>query len=113
MADSSPVQRDIVIDKGSTFTLAIHSNLDLTGAAVTGKGRASHGATDPVFSWTAGDFTLVVAGNHTDITLTMSATATAALTAPQYGVYDIEYSLAGVVDRIAEGTFYVTPEATR
>ena len=113
MAENDPVQRDIVIPKGSTFTLAIHRNADLTDATITGKGRASHGATDVVFTWASGDFAKAVAGNHTDITLTMTAVATGALTAPSYGVYDIETSEAGVVERIAEGTFYVTPEANR
>ena len=37
----------------------------------------------------------------------------AALTAPQQGVYDLEYeSGAGVVTRILEGRFYVKSEAT-
>ena len=47
--------------------------------------------------------------------ITMSAASTAALTAPAYGVYDIEVQAVatGVVTRAFEGTFYITPEVTR
>ena len=47
------------------------------------------------------------------ITLTISATDTAALSAPQNGVYDLELVSGSTVTRLVQGTFLVTPEATR
>lgn len=108
-------QRDIIIESGSTFTLSVHRDTNLTGYAFAMKGRPSHGSTTVVFELSSldGDITTSVSGNHTDVTATIDAVTTAGFTAPQYGVYDLEATLSGVTTRIAEGTFYVTPNATR
>ena len=45
--------------------------------------------------------------------MTIAASATAGFTAPQYGVYDLEGTTGGVTTRFAEGSFYITPNATR
>lgn len=109
-------QRDIIIESGSTFTMTVHRDQNMSGYAFAMKGRQSHGATTPVvfdLSSLNGDIVAAVSGGHTDITVTIAATATAAFTAPQYGVYDLEATLSGVTTRIAEGTYYITPNATR
>tara|TARA_S200002703_G_scaffold157530_1_gene165612 strand:- start:671 stop:820 length:150 start_codon:yes stop_codon:yes gene_type:complete len=47
--------------------------------------------------------------------ISLTATQTAALTAPVKGVYDIELTTtsSGLVERVIEGTFEITPEVTR
>jgi len=109
---------DIIIQQGATFTMAVQVNgVDLTtGYAVRMKGRASHAATAVTFSLTNGSgITLSVSGGNSTITPVLAASATANYTAPMAGVYDIEYenNSTGVVTRILEGSFYVTPEVTR
>ena len=109
-------QRDIIIESGSTFTMTVHRDVNMSGYSFAMKGRQSHGATTPVvfdLSTLNGDIVAVVSGGHTDITVTIAANVTALMTAPQYGVYDLEATLSGVVTRVSEGTFYITPNATR
>ena len=45
----------------------------------------------------------------------VASATTAGLTAPSQGVYDIEYTQTstGAVTRAFEGSYYVTPEATK
>lgn len=107
---------DITIEQGATFTFDVQVNdSDLTGYAARMQGRNTHAASTTVFSLATGGSGLVIThqGNHSHITVTMSASATAALTAPQSGVYDLEYESGGVVTRILEGSFYITPEVSR
>ena len=111
---------DITIEQGATFTFDLEvQGINLTtGYTVRMQGRTSHAATTTVFSLTnASGITLTHTGNpgHSHIIPVISATATAAISAPMAGVYDIEYqeTSTGIVTRILEGTFYVTPEVTR
>ena len=109
---------DITIEQGATFTFDLQVNsINLTtGYTVRMQGRTSHAATTTVFSLTnASGITLTHGGGHSHIIPVISATATAAISAPMAGVYDIEYqeTATGIVTRILEGTFYVTPEVTR
>jgi len=110
---------DITIEQGATFTFDLEvQGINLTtGYTVRMQGRTSHAATTTVFSLTnASGITLTHSGSgHSHIIPVISATATAAISAPMAGVYDIEYqeTSTGIVTRILEGTFYVTPEVTR
>ena len=110
---------DITIEQGATFTFDLEvQGINLTtGYTVRMQGRTSHAATATVFSLTnASGITLTHSGQgHSHIIPVISATATAAISAPMAGVYDIEYqeTSTGIVTRILEGTFYVTPEVTR
>jgi Na+/H+-dicarboxylate symporter len=110
---------DITIEQGATFTFDLQvQGINLTtGYTVRMQGRTSHAATTTVFSLTnASGITLTHSGQgHSHIIPVISATATAAISAPMAGVYDIEYqeTSTGIVTRILEGTFYVTPEVTR
>lgn len=115
----SAEQLDVVIEQGATFSqLWEIQNKDLTTYTFTAQFRTSHAATSTVFTLTnSGAATLIVqkVGSHTHVTADLGFAATAALTAPMQGVYDIEYTNAGgsVRTRAFEGSFYITPEATR
>ena len=112
---SDSPQRDIIIQAGSTFTMVVTWTGNVSGQSFVMQGRPSHGSSTIVFELSTLDseITAVHGAGHTDITVTISATATAGFTAPQYGVYDLEGTTGGVTTRFAEGTFYITPNATR
>lgn len=113
-------QIDFAIEQGTTLAYVFQVlNKDLTtGYTWSAKGRYNHGVTTTVFT-TSGTANAAISaaksGNHTHATLAMTAAQTAALDAPGYGVYDIEYTetATGTVTRAFEGTFYITPEVTR
>ena len=110
---------DIIIQQGATFTMDVQvQSINLTsGYTVRMKGRPSHASSTTTFSLTNGaGITLSHSGQgHSHIVPLIAAATTATYTAPMAGVYDIEYenTSTGVVTRILEGTFYVTPEVTR
>jgi len=109
---------DITIEQGATFTfdLQVQSINLTTGYTVRMQGRTSHAATSTVFSLTnASGITLTHGGGHSHIIPVIAATVTDDFPAPMSGVYDIEYeeTSTGIVTRILEGSFYVTPEVTR
>lgn len=107
---------DITIEQGATFTFSVTvTALNLTGYTARMQGRTSHASADKVFNLTSsgGGLTVTPAANST-ILVTISATATAAISAPSSGVYDLEIeSGSGVVTRLLQGTYQVTPEVTR
>jgi hypothetical protein len=111
---------DIIIEQGSTFTFNVTvDGLNITAYTIRMKGRSSHAASGTIFSVdTTSGITAALVGSDTVVSIVLGSNTTAALTAPSYGVYDLEYSDDGgagdpIVTRILEGTFYVTPEATR
>lgn len=112
-------QLDVVIEQGATFAEVWQIlNKDLTtGYTWSAKFRPQHASSTTVLSLTSAGGTLVVtkSGNHTHVTASVNPTTTAALTAPSRGVYDIEYTetATGIVTRAVEGSYYITPEATR
>lgn len=110
---------DITIEQGATFTFDLEvQSINLTsGYTVRMQGRTSHAASTTVFSLTnTSGITLTHSGSgHSHIIPVISATDTANIAAPMSGVYDIEYqeTSTGIVTRILEGMFFVTPEVTR
>lgn len=106
---------DIIIEQGATWTFDLQVNsINLTTYTVRMQGRASHAATTTVFSLTnTNGITVTQQGQHSHIVPLLSAATTAAMAAPQSGVYDIEYESGGVVTRVLEGSFIVTPEVCR
>jgi hypothetical protein len=111
---------DIQINQGATFSLAATwkdsagTPVNLTGYTARMQVRTAYDATATILNLTsaAGDITL--GGSAGTITITVSATATAALTAPWAGAYDLELvSGGGVVTRLLEGSASVSPEVTR
>lgn len=105
-----------LIKQGDTFVATITvTGVNLAGYTVRSKGRASHASNQTVWDLsTATGGISVSAGADSIVTLTLTATETAALTAWSCGVYDIEYqSPAGVVTRFLEGNFVVSGESTK
>lgn len=95
---------NITISKGETFQLLITvGGVDISSYTARGQARASHAvhSLNPIIA----TFTTAISYSAPDSTITISLTAaqTAALTAPQTGVYDVEYFLGSVVTRILEG----------
>jgi len=106
---------DITIEQGATFTFTVTvTALNLTGYSARMQGRTTHASSDKVFNLTSGSGITITAGTDSTLLITISATATAAISAPSYGVYDLEIeSVSGVVTRLLQGTYQVTPEVTR
>ena len=66
----------------------------------------------PLITLTTENGRIFISGNEGLITLIISATDTAALTSS--GVYDLEIiSASGLVSRVIQGTFTLSPEVTR
>lgn len=107
---------DITIEQGSTFTFTLTvTGVNLTGYNARMQGRRTHAAPSTNFSLTSSPAAgiVITPGTNSVIAVTLTATQTAALTAPQEGVYDLEYFDGSTVTRILEGTYRVTPEVTR
>ena len=106
-------QADILIEQGATFTLTHNVGGNYSAATASMKGRLSH-AGSVVFNLSVGSgITAVHSGSTTTFTMTLSNTATAAISAPANGVYDFEVTLSGVTTRHLEGAWYITPESSR
>jgi hypothetical protein len=106
---------DITIEQGATFTFSVTvTALNLTGYLARMQGRTVHASSATVISLTSGSGITIAPATDSVITITISATATAAISAPSCGVYDLEIeSGSGVVTRLLQGTYWVTPEVTR
>ena len=110
---------DITINQGATFELTVTWK-DSTGAAINLTGytarmqvRETYSSASTVVSLTNGSG-ITLGGAAGTIAILISATTTAALTAPFSGVYDLELvSAGGVVTRLLQGAATVTPEVTR
>ena len=114
----STQQHDIVINQGATFehTWHVYDVAHGVGFTVAAKFRGQHASTAAVLSLTGSpQITWTAHGSHGDAVISLTPTTTAALAAPYTGVYDIELTdtVSGYIRRVAEGTFYVTPEVTR
>lgn len=107
---------NITAEQGSTFTLNFTVDTDgvawdLSTYTARMQVREAVAAVDKYLDLTsaAGDITLNASGN---VVVTVSATRMAAVPAGRH-VYDIELvSAGGVVTRILEGRFVVSPEVT-
>ena len=103
---------NLIIDQGSTFTTTITLTDDdgnaLTLLGYTGAGQIRKHYT----SSTAVSFTVNISPSTGEVTLSLTATQTAALTAGRY-VYDVELTTGSIVSRVLEGIVTVTPEVTR
>jgi len=115
----SAEQLDVVIEQGATFAqLWQILDKDLTaGYTFAATFRTGHAASGTVLALTSAGGTLVItkSGNHTHCTANVTPATTEALSAPSSGVYDIEYTQTstGIKVRAVEGSYYITPEATR
>mgnify|MGYP003678185599 FL=1 len=126
MAGFSATNNHMTIDQGATFTLAINAltvsgsqrNL-ASGFLFKMQGRPAFSSSTVVFVVNSADLasgvSVAFSATSPNVTFTFSAAFTAALSAPQTGVYDMELTTtdSGVVERLIQGTFEVTPEATK
>lgn len=104
---------NIIIDQGTTFSTVINLTddngdpIDLTG--YTGDAEMRKHFT----SSNSQSFSVTLGGNSGTISLGLTASQTANLTAGRY-VYDVEItSSSNVISRIVEGIVTITPEVTR
>jgi len=110
----------LTVNQGETLSL-VATWKDSTGTPVNLNGytaaatlRETYSSSGTVLYLATTNSGIALGGTAGTITLTAAATATRALTAPQSGVYDLELtSGGGVVTRLLEGQFNVTPEVTR
>lgn len=110
---------DLTINQGATFELTITWNdsngdpINLTGYTARMQVRETYSSSSTIISLTQASG-ITLGGAAGTIAILISATTTAALTAPFSGVYDLELvSGAGVVTRVLQGAAVVTPEVTR
>ncbi len=108
-----------IIEQGATFgqTLTLKDSSDavinLTGFSGAMQFRENPDATSAVLEITTANSRMTMGGIAGTITLEVSATDTAALTASD-GVFDLEItSGAGVVSRLIEGTYSIRRNITR
>ena len=103
---------NLIIDQGSTYTTTITltdddgNPLDLTGYTGAGQIRKHYTSS----SYTA--FTVTITALTGEVTLSLSATQTANMSAGRYQ-YDVELTTGATVSRVLEGIVTVTPECTR
>lgn len=110
---------DIEINQGATFELTVTwkdsagTAINLTGYSARMQVRETYSSSSTIVSLTNGSG-ITLGGAAGTIAILISATTTAALTAPFSGVYDLELvSAGGVVTRLLQGAATVTPEVTR
>lgn len=108
---------DLEVGQGATFNPTFTWKIDgaavnLTGYTARMTARDTYGGTS-WFSLTTENGGISLGGSAGTITLNLSASTSAALTAPAQGVYDLELvSGGGVVRRLLAGQVTVTPEVT-
>jgi hypothetical protein len=106
------IKANLVIDQGSSYETVLYITdnfgdvIDLTGYTATAQMRKHY------TSLTSINFTTAVDTDDGAVTLSLSANATANITAGRY-VYDVEISKSGTVSRIVEGIVTITPNVTR
>lgn len=110
---------DWTIKQGATETLTVTYEADLTGYQARVQGRETYESTATIFSLTsspAAGIVLTPGATASTAVITISSTATAALSAPSAGVWDLEFYDGGsppVVISPVRGGFVVVPEVTR
>lgn len=113
-----PGSLDFLMPKGSTFSRTLTwkisgSPVDLTDYTARMQARTSHNSATVVIDMTTSNGKITLGGTAGTVTLNLSATETAAITAQSLS-YDLELvSVGGVVTRLVEGQIVLTPEVTR
>ena len=114
---------NLICDQGATFRKTITMKqsdgttaVDLTG--FTARMKIKHEVGGTLIKSLTSSSRLTMGGSagtptNGEIDISISATDTAAFDAPITGVYDLEIvSNSGVVDRVLQGKFIITPEVT-
>jgi len=109
---------DILIEQGATYSQSITYKdngvaVNLTGYTARMQVRATLEAASALIELTTANSRIALGGAAGTITLTISATDTAALTSGR-GVYDLELvSGAGIVTRLLQGVATISRNVTR
>ena len=111
---------DLTIGQGETWSQVLvyktgspATAVNLTGYTARMQARSAYSSHTVVVELTTTNGRIALGTTNGQITLSLSATETAALAAGRY-VYDLELvSAGGVVKRLVEGTLTITPEVTR
>ena len=104
---------NFVLDQGATFEKTITAKNTASGNVTISSGTTSAKLRQSTYSGNnIHTFTTSITGSN--VTISMTATNTANVTAGQYE-YDIEYtqSDATTVERLAEGIVTVSPQSTK
>ena len=110
---------NVTLEQGSTFTRTITYNepggspVDLTGFTAAMDLRASYNSEDVIISLTTENGRIALGGVAGTIDLTIDAEDMTDLVAPADGVYDLELYTGGTVTRLLQGSWTISPEATR
>ena len=110
---------NVTLEQGATFTRTITYNtsagspVDLTGYTAEMDLRPSYSSSTTVLSLSTANGRIALGGVAGTITLTVTAADMAALEAPADGVYDLELYSGGTTTRLLQGTWTISPEATR
>jgi hypothetical protein len=113
-----PGSLDFLMPKGSTFSRTLTwkisgSPVNLTNYTARMQARTSHISGTVVLDMTTANSKITLGGTSGTITLSLTASETAAITAQSLS-YDLELvSVGGVVTRLVEGQIVLTPEVTR
>lgn len=109
----------LTIEQGETMSLSVNytvggSTVNLSSGYVARmQGRTTHSSSGTVFNLANGSG-ITLAASDPNIVVTLTATQSAALAAPQAGVYDLELeATGGSTTRLLKGEFVVNPEVTR
>ena len=114
----TPGQVNFLCPQGSTFDKQITYKIDdvpvnLNGYSARLQVRQNHYSTDTILNLSSLTNGITLGGSAGTIDILVSASATAAISAGNF-LYDLELeSSGGIVGRIIEGSFIVTPEVTR
>jgi len=110
---------NILVDQGSTYTLAVTykdssgTAINLTGYTAAMQLRENYDSATAVLSLSSPSTGIVITGASGLVTITMSATQTAALSADTF-LYDLEIaSPASVKTRLIQGVVVVSAEVTK
>jgi hypothetical protein len=106
-------------EQGSTFTKTLYLKnkcqelMDLTGFSASMNVRAKVADSETIFNLSSsGGNGIVIDAVNSTITVTIAAADTTAAVIGKH-VYDLEITKDGLVTRLIEGTFEITPEVTR
>jgi len=114
----TPGQVNLVCPQGSTFrkTLSVlvdEQPIDFTGYSSRMQVREAYFSEDTLLDLLSSNGDLFMGGSAGTIDIFVDNNVTSSLPAGEW-IYDLEVeSSGGLVNRIIEGVFYVTPEVTR
>jgi hypothetical protein len=111
---AQPADQDLILTRGDTETLVVtittdgSTAVDITGRTYKAQIRSTQDSTTIKASFTC----VVTSGGSGQVTCTLSATSSAALSAGLY-FWDLEENASGVISTILSGNVTVLADVTR